>query len=276
MINLIWYKNAALIEREHPMISGFFRLKDRRSRRPGFAIDPLPVHLWKRTKDVYRLFLSWARFLKEMEEIWLQTRPKSEAERRFSEEIQRIQGEIWQALRIGEWQKAYASAKVNLPAKARALLDPFEELASKILISREDLDAFLRQWGGLQTRIHQLRLRLVAEDGPARRWLDHLDDLQKEAWRGLKLQEWREAYSSFRGRLPSRFDLRYGRFDPLSNQLVYSRQDLQRLWARTWEHLRGWRFWNIRPWQLTVAFCRDGFLTAAFARRALTFFHHYQ
>ena len=24
-----WYKNAAVIEREHPMIAGFFRLKDR-------------------------------------------------------------------------------------------------------------------------------------------------------------------------------------------------------------------------------------------------------
>lgn len=40
-----WYKNAAVIEREHPMIAGFFRLKSRLSRRPGYAIDPLPVHL---------------------------------------------------------------------------------------------------------------------------------------------------------------------------------------------------------------------------------------
>jgi len=274
MINLIWYKNASLIEKQHPMVAGFFGLKDRRSRRPGFAIDPLPVHLWKRTKELFRLFVSWGRFLKELEEIWLQTRPRSDAERRFSGEIQRIQGEIWETLRIAEWHKAYTSAKAVLPAKARALLDPFDDLASKILISRKDLDAFLHKWEGLQAKILKLRRRLVVEDGPAR-WLDHLYDVHKQAWQGLNLQEWREAYSSFRERLPSEVKLQYVKFDPLKNQLVYSRQDLQRVWARTWEHLRGWRFWNIRPWRLAVAFFKDMFLTASFARRALTSFHRY-
>ncbi len=275
MINLIWYKNASLIEKQHPMVAGFFRLKERRSRRPGFAIDSLPIHLWKRTKEVFRLFVSWARFLKEMEEIWLQTRPRSDAEKRFFGEIQRIQGEIWQALRIAEWHKAYANAKSALPAKARALLDPFDDLASKILISRKDLDAFLHKWGGLQARILKLRRHLVAEDGPAR-WLDHLYDVHTQAWQDLNLQEWREAYSSFTEKPPSGVKLRYVKFDPVKNQLVHSRQDLQRVWARTREHLRGWRFWNIRPWLLTVAFFKDLFLTTSFARRALTSFHHYQ
>lgn len=275
-VNLIWYKNAALIEKEHPMIAGFFRLKDRRSRRPGFSIDSLPVHLWKRTKEVTRLFVSWARYLKELEEVWLQTRPRSEAEKRFSDEIQHIQGEIWQTLKIAEWQKAYANAKSSLPTKARTLLDPFEDLASKILISRKDLDTFLYKWGGIQTRIQKIRGRLVAEDGTTMRWLDQLGDLHKEAWKGLKIQEWREAYSSFREGLPSKFDLQYIRFDPLSNRVIYSRQDLQRLWVRTWDHVRSWRFWNIRPLRLTVAFFRDLFLTASFARRAMTMFFNYQ
>ena len=275
-VNLIWYKNAALIEKEHPMIAGFFRLKDRRSRRPGFSIDSLPVHLWKRTKEVTRLFVSWARYLKELEEVWLQTRPRSEAEKRFSEEIQHIQGEIWQTLKIAEWQQAYNNAKTTLPARARALLDPFDDLASKILISRKDLDTFLYKWGGIQTRIQKIRGRLVAEDGTTRRWLDQLGDLHKEAWKGLKIQEWREAYSSFREGLPSKFDLRYIRFDPLSNRVIYSRQDLHRLWVRTWEHVRSWRFWNIRPLRLAVAFFRDLFLTASFARRAMTMFFNYQ
>ncbi|MEE9123211.1 MAG: radical SAM protein [candidate division NC10 bacterium] len=274
-VNLIWYKNTALIEKQHPMIGGFFRLKDRQSRRPGFSIDSVPVHLWKRTKEVFRLFGLWARFLKEMEEIWLQTRPRSEAEKQFSEEIQRIQGEIWQTLRIAEWQKAYANAKTTLPAKTKALLDPFEDLTSKILISRKDLDAFLHKWGGLQAKILELRLRLVAEDGPAGKWLDQLSELHKEAWQGLKVQEWREAYSAFRERLPSKLDVRYLKFDPIKNQLIYSRQDLQQFWKRTWEHVRGWRFWNIRPWRLTVAFFRDIFLTTSFARRALASFYHY-
>ncbi len=92
---------------------------------------------------------------------------------------------------------------------------------------------------------------------------------------GLKVQEWREAYSAFRERLPSKLDVRYLKFDPIKNQLVYSRQDLQQFWKRTWEHVRGWRFWNIRPWRLTVAFFRDVFLTTSFARRALASFYNY-
>src|SRR5262245_16403042 len=72
-----WYKNAALIEKQHPMIAGFFRLKDRTTRRPGYKVDALPVHLWKRTKETGRLLITWAKFLKEMEEVWLQTRKKT-------------------------------------------------------------------------------------------------------------------------------------------------------------------------------------------------------
>ena len=78
-----WYKNAALIEKQHPMVAGFFRLKDRKVRRPGYAVDSLPVHLWKRAKEITALLITWAKFLKEMEEVWLQTRKKSETEERW-------------------------------------------------------------------------------------------------------------------------------------------------------------------------------------------------
>src|SRR3989338_7900056 len=122
------------------MIVGFFLLKVRLSRRQGFSIDSLPVHLWKRIEEVTALHFSWAKFLKEMEEVWLQTRKKSEKEEKWLEEVQKVQGEIWQALKIAEWQKAYGNAKSTLPAKARALLDPFEELSTKILFTRKDLN----------------------------------------------------------------------------------------------------------------------------------------
>ena len=37
--NLVWYKSAAILEGNHPMMTGFFRLKGRTARRPGYAID---------------------------------------------------------------------------------------------------------------------------------------------------------------------------------------------------------------------------------------------
>ena len=270
---LMWYKNAALIEKTHPMIAGFFRLKDRCTRRPGFAVDSLPVHLWKRTKEVVRLFVSWARFLKEMEEIWLQTRPRSEREKRWAEEIERIQGEIWQTLKITEWQKAYRDARASLPAKARALLDPFEDLSSKILLSRKDLDTFLEKWQGQQGRLQSLYHHFAKEDGPAKRWLDHLSALHHEAWQSRKVQEWQARYADFRHQLPFRMHLPYVKYDALTNRVVYSRQDLMKCWARTSEHLRGLRIWNIRPAQVAVTFFKELHLSTAFTRRVISSLH---
>jgi len=259
-----WYKNAALIEKEHPMIAGFFRLKDRTARRPGFAVDSLPVHLWKRTGEIFRLFISWAKFIKEMEEVWLQTRRKSEREERWLEEIQRIQGEIWQSLKIAEWQKTYNDAKAALPARAKTLLDPFEELCSKALVSREDLNSFLRKWASLQKRLQKLRSR-VTHDGEAARQLDEMSRILKNAWAGSKIQEWQAAYARLRHVLPSKFNLPHVKFDVFSNRAVYSRQDLQRFWGNTVEQLRDMRLWKIRPLKLVTNLAKDFFITTSFA-----------
>jgi radical SAM superfamily enzyme YgiQ (UPF0313 family) len=260
-----WYKNAALIEREHPMIAGFFRLKDRLARRPGFAIDPLPVHLWKRTKEVVALLISWAKFLKEMEEVWLQTRKKSEREERWLAEAQRIQGEIWQALKIAEWQKVYGNARATLPAKAKALLDPFDELSSKILFTRKDLNAFLRQWEGLPSRLQELRLHLAREGEAAREWLDEMVRIHRGIRLGNRMLGWQEAYSRLHHSLPSKYQLLHAKFDALSNRALYSREPLQRYWDNTREHLRAMRIWNIDLGKLTTNLIKDFFLTTSFA-----------
>jgi radical SAM superfamily enzyme YgiQ (UPF0313 family) len=257
-----WYKNAALIEKQHPMVAGFFRLKDRKSRRPGFAIDPLSVHIWKRSKETVRLFIAWAKFLKEMEEVWLQTRKKTETEERCLEQIQKIQGDIWQALRVAEVQKIYNNAKETLPEKAKSLLDPLEELSSKILFSRKDLKRFLQQWENLRERIQELRLR---EGETARRWLDEMYNIQSNIRLGDRLHEWQEAYARLRHALPSTAQLGLLKFDALNNRVVYSRHELQRIWSHSVTNLRQMKWWQIRPWKLTSAFVKDFFLTTSFA-----------
>ncbi|HEY3304658.1 MAG TPA: radical SAM protein [Candidatus Binatia bacterium] len=259
-----WYKNAALIEKEHPMIAGFFRLKDRTARRPGFAVDPLPVHMWKRSKEIARLFISWAKFFKEMEEVWLQTRKKSDREERWLEEIQRIQGEIWQSLKIAEWQQTYNNAKAALPAKAKALLDPFEELSSKVLVSRDDLNSFLRKWARLPKRLQKLRNR-VGYDGEAARRLEEMSRIHNTAWAGRKIQEWQEAYTRLRKVLPSKFSLPQMKFDAFTNRAFYSRQDLQKFWAANVDHLKGMRLWKVRPWKLVKYLAKDFFISTSFA-----------
>jgi hypothetical protein len=243
-----WYKNAAVIEREHPMIAGFFRLKERLSRRPGFAVDSLPVHLWKRSKEVFHLFIAWAKFLKEMEEVWLQTRKKSEREEKWLEEAQRIQGEIWQTLKIAEWQQAYSNAKSMLPVKARALLDPFEELSSKILFSRKDLDAFLGQWETLQSRLQEMRRHLTRDGEAARGWLDEMVRIQRSIRPGNKIREWQKAYSRLRESLPSKYSLVHAKFDALSNRALYSRA-APKILEQHGRTIEGHEALERRPWE---------------------------
>jgi radical SAM superfamily enzyme YgiQ (UPF0313 family) len=259
-----WYKNAAIIEKQHPMIAGFFRFKDRTARRSGFAVDPLPVHLWKRAGEIARLMIAWMKFLKEMEEVWLQTRKKSEREERWLQEIQRIQGEIWESLKIAEWQKLYNSAKAMLPEKGKALLDPIEEQCSKIITSRKDLNAFLRRWAGVQKRLAKLRAHLPDSDA-ARRVIDEMSHLHKSAWAGNKIHEWQQAYTRLKHELPPKIELIHVKFDTLSNRAVYSRQDRQRFWANTVEHLKKMRLGHIRPWKLLTNFAKDFDLTTSFA-----------
>jgi radical SAM superfamily enzyme YgiQ (UPF0313 family) len=257
-----WYKNAALLEKQHPMVAGFFRLKDRKSRRPGYAIDPLLVHIWQRSKEITQLFIAWAKFVKEMEEVWLQTRRRSETEERWLGQIQALQGEVWAALRIGELQKVYSSAKDTLPEKVRALLDPLEDLSSRILLTRKDLKRFLRQWESLRQKIQELRLR---EGETARRWLDEMHNIQANIGLGDRINQWQQAYALLRRSLPSRSQLHLIKFDAINNRVIYSRQELQRIWSQTLANMRSFRLWQIHPGKVTLAFVKDFFLTTSFA-----------
>ena len=263
-----WYKNAALIEKQHPMIAGFFRLKDRKTRRPGFAVDPLPVHLWKRTKEVTRLLITWAKFVKEMEEVWLQTRKQSETEEHWLEQMQKIQSDIWQALRIGEIQKLYTNAKETLPERARALLDPLEDLSSRVVYSRNDLNRFLRQWDALRLKIQELRPR---EGDAVRRLLDEIHHIQGSIRFSDRIHEWQEAYTRLRENLPSRPQLSLITFDAINHRIVYSRQGLERRWSQTLRNLRRFKLLKIHPWRCATAMAREFSLTTSFATSFLQF-----
>lgn len=263
---LFWYKTAALIERQHPMIAGFFRLKDRLSRRPGFPIDPLPIHLWKRTKELIRFSISLTQLTKELEEVWLRTREYSERENRWLEEIQKIHREIWQCLKIADWQKTYHAVKENLPLDARAFLEPFEKLCSKTLLTRRDLKTFVKKWKNLRAETQQLRFYLAQTEEAARRSLDELWRIHERITPGIWMDKWEEAFSRLKQNRPSRFHAAYVKFDARQNRASYSRQDLQRFWAALVENLRHRRLWDIYPWKAARALVQDFLLSLSFAR----------
>jgi len=149
--NFIWYKNSVQIEGGHPMIHGFFRLKDRTDRRQGFSIEPRLRHFVRRFRDFRRLVRKWIALLFEMEELWLQTRIRSRAELRLIFELKRVREEVNRNLRTAELQLAYYRAKVRVPELhvpsklALAFRDLNFVLAKRMTYSRADIQRF---WAG--------------------------------------------------------------------------------------------------------------------------------
>jgi radical SAM superfamily enzyme YgiQ (UPF0313 family) len=149
--NFIWYRNSAFIERGHPMIHGFFRLKDRRDRRPGFVVESRSGHFFRRWRDLRSLIRSWMSLVLEMEELWLQTRKRSEAEIRLLAEIKRLRQEVNRNLHSAELRLAYVRARIHFPelgvpsGLALAFRNLNFRMAKRITYSRADLELFWKR-----------------------------------------------------------------------------------------------------------------------------------
>ena len=72
---LLWYRQAALVQRAHPLSSGFWRRRDRNSRRPGVARESLPASWLRRGGAGLRSARAWWTFGREMHGLWRETRP---------------------------------------------------------------------------------------------------------------------------------------------------------------------------------------------------------
>jgi hypothetical protein len=153
--NFIWYRNSALIEEGHPMIHGFFRMKERTERRPGFAVESRLRHWVRRSREIRKTLGAWISLLLEMEELWLQTRKCSDAELKLRAELERLRAKLNRRLRPGELQLAHVRARVQFPelrVPSRLTL-AFKDLnfrvAKRVTYTRSDLNQF---WGKTRER----------------------------------------------------------------------------------------------------------------------------
>jgi len=146
--NFCWYNYAVAAEGAHPMLTGFFRLKDRTTRRPGFEREGRLAHMRRRIPEVLRLLLSSARLMLEMEELWLATRRVSATETLVLEELARIRSGMRRRLRVSDLRAAYLRAKAQMPSiKVPSRLSLLWEQmalfrASQLCDSRRDLARF--------------------------------------------------------------------------------------------------------------------------------------
>ncbi|MGH7595855.1 MAG: B12-binding domain-containing radical SAM protein [bacterium] len=106
--NFLWYKSAALVEGNHPMVAGFFRLKDRAIRRPGYAITGRWAHLKMRAPEVWRYVKGVTNLLFEMQELWLQTRLRPAFEVKVVHELDQLKAGLQEKLTILEWKRSAA------------------------------------------------------------------------------------------------------------------------------------------------------------------------
>ncbi|HTY64661.1 MAG TPA: radical SAM protein [Acidobacteriota bacterium] len=170
--DFIWYKNSALIEGGHPMIHGFFRLKDRTDRRPGFAVESRLKHLVRRTREVRHLVRSWISLVLEMEELWLQTRKRSDAEKRVLAEIEKLRAGVNRNLQSAELQLAHVRARIQFPEvrvpskPALAFRSLNFRLAKRITYTRADLQMFWEKARSKKTfllRPHKVALNFLRD-----------------------------------------------------------------------------------------------------------------
>ncbi len=168
--NFIWAKSSVFIEYQHPMVSGCFRRRDRSSRRRGFARESWWAHRRRQLAETRRKARAWVALLLEMEELWLQTKKRSEWERVLWEEIQHIRHDAleWRQLHARQLQEAYrrtaerlnllpspAGATLRVPSQIRLYLRSGNVFSGEVLQSRAALRRFWRQ-----TRVDFCRGRL--------------------------------------------------------------------------------------------------------------------
>jgi len=174
-MRFIWYKNSIQTEGRHPMMCGYFRLKGRTRRRPGFPIVSPWAYYRTRIKEFYSDLRSMLRVLAEMEELWLQTRYPSAAEQRVVDELARLRGRYDQ-LRLADLQTAFLRAKEHFPTlHVPSKLHLFWAKWSPLLVqnkvyTRADLQAF---WSHVRQRwddrhwfripVHKVPLNLLRD-----------------------------------------------------------------------------------------------------------------
>ena len=120
----------------------------------------------------------------------------------------------------------------------------------------------MKQWEHLRQNIQELRL---VESETARKWLDEMQQIQTNIRFSDRINEWQDTYQRLRDSLPSKAQLSLIKYDAINDRVVYSRQELQRIWSESVANLKAHKLWAIRPLQLTRAVLHDLFLTRSFA-----------
>jgi radical SAM superfamily enzyme YgiQ (UPF0313 family) len=222
----LWYR-ASMVEGSHPMVTGFFRLKDRRSRRPGRPLEGRWRFLRRRVRESGQIALAYAKLLLEMQELWLATRIRHE-EYAFVGDLRALKTHAAAMLEVkANWARAHAVLAARLRDWRASAGAPAVRVSAAM---SERFDAVRRAMG-------QRADELVQAAGFT------LSDLRVPALPPLRP---RRAL----GRLTGHLNLW-----KISN--LDARRALSAYWSLTERRLRDWQPWRLNPLALLWNASRD-------------------
>jgi len=153
--NLIWYRYSGVLSGTHPMMTGFFRQKNRLERRPGFPKENVFQFAWRWVKDFVLDSGSYIKLFYEFQEIWFLTR-KSLASKAIQTLPKRRQNKLqhwvplaqlkqgWGALKqqVAEynWQGQYDAAVQELRSMLMSTAHKLRSLQPTTLNRRQNQD----------------------------------------------------------------------------------------------------------------------------------------
>ena len=146
-----WYLYASRIERLHPMNCGFWTVRYRNDRRPGFPKEALVPFWWrrlvfngKRLRGIIGLYF-------QLQEVWLRSRPKSATEEALLELIAAAKKDVvdWRELKakelIGYYRKLQQRAPdMKIPTIPMVWL--MKKNPVKLVYTRSYFHRIWRQW----------------------------------------------------------------------------------------------------------------------------------
>ncbi len=212
----VWYR-ASMVEGSHPMVTGFFRLKDRRSRRPGRPLEGRWRFLRRRVRESGQIALAYAKLLLEMQELWLATRIRHE-EYPFVGDLRALKTRATAMLEVkAGWARAHAVLSVRLRDWRASTEGPALRVSAAM---SERLEAVRRAIG-------------QRADELARAAESTLSELRVQSLPALRPR-----------RVPGRLTARLNGWGAPN---LEARRALSAYWGLMERRLRGWQLWRLNP-----------------------------
>jgi hypothetical protein len=227
----LWYR-ASMVEGSHPMVTGFFRRKDRLSRRPGLPVEGRIPFFWRRCRESAHIVLAYGKLLLEMQELWLATRIRRE-EYGWVGDLRALRTRATAMLEVKRtWARAHAVVAATLRDWRSSIEGQTTPVSAAL---RERVEAVGRALG------------------------QRADDLARQA----SLADMRvPSLPSLRPRAGAR--RLAARLSLLRIPTLEARQTLTAYWVVTENRLRRWQVWRVNPVALAWNAARDARNLAVF------------